>query len=433
MPTSTVVLPDGRLLITEKGGKLRVVKNNQLLATPALQLGVKTDGERGLLAVEADLKFDTNHYVYVHFTSNKTNYAQVSRFTMNGDTVVAGSELVILKIDPQLNGANHIGGAMHFGSDGKLYIGVGDNAVGADAQNTSSMHGKILRINGNGAIPTDNPFYNTNAGAKRAIWAIGLRNPFTFNVDPVSPNLMFINDVGENSYEEINVGEKAANYGWPQTEGPTDAPGITAPFYAYAPPGDGTRTSIAGGVSYVPTFKGFPADYHQDYFFGDYVQGSISTLDLGGQVLPFAQGFNGIIDIDQTKDGQLLVTTYDGVVHAIKYGSGTTPTGTASINGYVVNDTNKDGKWTSGEKGITGRTVWLDLNNDGNQGVTEPTLVTGDNGKFTFTNLAAGTYRVREVVPAGWKQTSPINNGPLFIQLTDGQLRSGVSFQVTTV
>ena len=119
--------------------------------------------------------------------------------------------------------SNHNGGGLHFGLDGKLYISVGENATRTNSQTLSNLLGKVLRINADGTIPSDNPFFNTATGQNRAIWALGLRNPFTFAVQPGTGRI-FINDVGETTFEEINDGRPGANYGWPDTEGPTTDP-----------------------------------------------------------------------------------------------------------------------------------------------------------------------------------------------------------------
>ncbi len=135
---------------------------------------------------------------------------------------------------PNLSGAtNHNGGGMHFGSDGKLYVGVGENANAAQAQDLTTPFGKLLRFNEDGTIPTDNPFYATQSGLARAIWAYGLRNPFTFAVQPGTGRI-HINDVGQDTWEEIDLGVAGANYGWPSSEGPSNiVAGITAPLFAY--------------------------------------------------------------------------------------------------------------------------------------------------------------------------------------------------------
>ena len=124
---------------------------------------------------------------------------------------------MILELN-NLGATNHNGGAIHFGPDGKLYAAVGENANGSNAQTLSNLLGKMLRLNADGSIPSDNPFFNVATGNNRMIWALGLRNPFTFDFQP-GTGRMFINDVGEVSWEEINDGIPGSNYGWPSAEG----------------------------------------------------------------------------------------------------------------------------------------------------------------------------------------------------------------------
>src|SRR5262249_58962823 len=126
-----------------------------------------------------------NHWVYIYYTvPNSTAHNRVSRFTANGDVAVAGSEVVILDLNNLSSASNHNGGAIHFGPDGKLYVAAGENANSSNSQTLANLLGKILRINTDGSIPTDNPFYKTASGANRAIWAVGLRNPITLAFQP---------------------------------------------------------------------------------------------------------------------------------------------------------------------------------------------------------------------------------------------------------
>src|SRR5690606_29016069 len=146
-PTAMAFTPDGRILVCDQGGKLRVVKNNTLLPTSFVELNVNSQGERGLIGVAVDPDFATNGYVYVYYTVNSSPARnRVSRFTANGDVAQLGSETVILDLDP-LGALIHNGGAMHFDKDGMLYVAVGENSVGSNAQNLDTYHGKLLRIN----------------------------------------------------------------------------------------------------------------------------------------------------------------------------------------------------------------------------------------------------------------------------------------------
>src|SRR5437762_2352111 len=234
-PTAMDFAPDGRLFVCQQNGQLRVIKNDVLLATPFLSVTVDPGGERGLLGVAFDPGFANNQWVYIYYTvPGPPAHNRVSRFTASGDVAVPGSETVILDLNSLSSALNHNGGAIHFGLDGKLYIGVGENADSANSQTLTTLLGKILRVNPDGSIPTDNPFYNTATGVNRAIWALGLRNPFTFGIQP-GTGRFFINDVGADLWEEINDGVAGANYGWPGCEGvcASPNPAFRDPIYRY--------------------------------------------------------------------------------------------------------------------------------------------------------------------------------------------------------
>src|SRR5580765_128768 len=188
-PTAMAFAPDGRLFVTEQGGSLRVIKNGTLLAQPFLSVTVNSSGERGLLGVAFDPAFASNGYVYVYYTATTpTLHNRVSRFTASGNVAVPGSEVPILDLNDLSNATNHNGGAIHFGPDGKLYVAVGDNANGANSQTPTNLLGKLLRINPDGTVPSDNPFASAT-GVNRAIWSLGLRNPYTFSFQPGSTRM----------------------------------------------------------------------------------------------------------------------------------------------------------------------------------------------------------------------------------------------------
>src|SRR4029434_6701094 len=132
---------------------------------------------------------------------------------------VAGSEVAIFDLDNLSSATNHNGGALNFGPDGKLYAAAGENANSASSQSSNTVLGKMLRVHTDGTAPADNPFFGSTTGKNRAIWALGLRNPFTFAFNPFGTEL-FINDVGEGSWEEINDGLAGANYGWAGSTSP---------------------------------------------------------------------------------------------------------------------------------------------------------------------------------------------------------------------
>src|SRR5678810_1040680 len=202
-PTAMAFAPDGRLFVTQQGGALRVIKNGALLSQPFMTLSVNSSGERGLLGIAFDPDFTSNGFIYVYYTTSTSPvHNRVSRFTAsaaNPDVVAAGSEVQLLNLPNLSSATNHNGGAMHFGNDGKLYIAVGENANSANSQSLNTPLGKILRINPDGSIPSDNPFFNQTTGINQTIWAMGLRNPFTFAVDR-SNGRIHLNDVGQDSW-----------------------------------------------------------------------------------------------------------------------------------------------------------------------------------------------------------------------------------------
>lgn len=306
-PTAMEFAPDGRLFVCQQGGQLRVIKNGVLLATPFVTLSVDFAGERGLLGVAFDPNFAANNFVYVYYTVSTTpRHNRVSRFTANGDVALANSEVVLLDLDNLSSATNHNGGAIHFGPDGKLYVAVGENANGSNSQTLSNLLGKMLRINADGSIPSDNPFFNTAIGNNRAIWALGLRNPFTFAFQP-GTGRMFINDVGQSTWEEINDGIAGSNYGWPASEGPTSNPSFRSPLFSY---GHGisstTGCAIAGGAFYNPATIQFPSSFVGKYFFADLCSGWIRVFDPGtGVASGFATGVSQPVDLKVSTDGSV--------------------------------------------------------------------------------------------------------------------------------
>jgi glucose/arabinose dehydrogenase len=308
-PTAMVFAPDGRLFVCLQTGQLRVIKNGALLPTPFVSLSVDSSGERGLLGIAFDPNFASNHFVYLYYTTNVAPiHNRISRFTANGDVAVAGSETVLVDLDNLSSATNHNGGAIHFGPDGKLYAGVGENATSSNAQTLANRLGKILRYNSDGSIPTDNPFFNTATGANRAIWALGLRNPFTFGFQP-GTGRMFINDVGQNTWEEINDGIAGSNYGWPTCEGacsPANA-NFRDPLFQYGHGSSGTTgCAIVGGAFYNPLLNQFPASYLGKYFFGDLCSGWIRLFDPSTAMASgFATGISTLVDLQIGPDGCL--------------------------------------------------------------------------------------------------------------------------------
>ncbi len=221
-----------------------------MLAQPFISLSVSSSGERGLLGIAFDPNFKSNKYIYLYYTLSSGTNNRISRFTANGDGVVAGSERVILNLDPLSSATNHNGGNMQFGPDGKLYVGVGDNADAVNAQIFDTYHGKILRINADGSVPAGNPFTGGSAQQQR-VWAYGLRNPYTIAFQPGTGKLL-VNDVGGSTWEEINDATAGGkNFGWPYSEGGGSS--YSNPLYAYGHGlSIGTGCAITGGTFFNP-------------------------------------------------------------------------------------------------------------------------------------------------------------------------------------
>lgn len=304
-PTAMALAPDGRIFVCEQRGTLRVIKNGVLLPTPFLTVTVDSAGERGLLGIAFDPNFVSNQLVYVYYTVPTPAHNRVSRFTASGDVALTGSQTILMELPNLSTATNHNSGAIHFGSDGNLYIAVGDNANGNNAQSFSTRLGKILRITSTGAIPTDNPFFNQTTGDNRSIWALGLRNPFTFTFQP-GTGRMFINDVGQATWEEINDGIAGSNYGWNICEGFCNPPDsrFRDPILAYQ--NTGVDCAITGGAFYNPQIIQFPSNFVGHYFFADFCGGWISQINpADGTGSQFATGIASPVDLKVSPDGSL--------------------------------------------------------------------------------------------------------------------------------
>ena len=258
-PTAMEFAPDGRLFVLEQAGNVELVRPDGTTWT-ALHLNVDSQGERGLLGIAFDPAFASNHFVYLYYTNPGAGGApwatgehnQLSRFTVNDSDPtrpIFMNEAPILDWDNLSAATNHNGGAIHFGLDGMLYADAGDNVQtftqGGNtyrvSQTLSNLLGKQLRIDVGAfnrgvatrddttvghLIPADNPFVGTAPGINQLIYALGLRNPFTFAVQP-GTGTIFINDVGENTWEEIDQSVPGANFGW--SGGNTDGFGHSSP------------------------------------------------------------------------------------------------------------------------------------------------------------------------------------------------------------
>jgi len=320
-PTVMAFAPDGRIFVAQQTGALRIIKAGILLPTAFLTLTVNSAGERGLIGLAFDPDFTTNNYLYVYYTVPAAGanppFNRISRFTANGDVALAASEQVILNLDPLSSATNHNGGALAFGLDGKLYVAVGDNALGANAQNLNTYHGKLLRINKDGSAPSENPFFTSGISEQsKRVWAYGLRNPYTFSIQPGSGKI-FVNDVGQNAVEEINDATTGGlNFGWPTAEGMSTNPNFTNPVFTYNHSGTAPiGCAITGGTFFNPQFTTYPASYIGKYFFQDYCSNWIYSLDLSATPVAtlFASNVGG--------SGLSLMTGPDGNLYYLSRGA----------------------------------------------------------------------------------------------------------------
>jgi glucose/arabinose dehydrogenase len=273
----------GRLFVIEKVGRIRSIENDQLLETPFLDITdrVGSNGnEQGLLGFAFHPQYRENGRFFVNYTDTRGDTV-IARFEVSSDPSTAdpNSEVPLFGYDQPF--PNHNGGAMVFGSDGYLYIGIGDGGAAGDplgnAQNTGTMLGKILRLDVDSAepvaVPADNPFGNE-------VWAYGLRNPWRMSFDRLTGDL-YIGDVGQGEWEEIDFltagSPGGANFGWDHREGSHDyegggPEGMIDPVAEYSHPEGGC--SVTGGYVY----RGSMPEWNGIYLYGDYCTGMIWGL-----------------------------------------------------------------------------------------------------------------------------------------------------------
>jgi glucose/arabinose dehydrogenase len=280
----------GRLFITLQHGQIVIYDGQRVLPRPFLNIASRVSccGERGLLSVAFHPRYARNGLLYVNYT-NLDGHTVIARYQVSShpNSVNPRSARVLLTIRQPYT--NHNGGQLQFGPDGYLYIGMGDGGSGGDpqnrAQNLRTLLGKMLRIDVDRgrryAIPPDNPFVN-RPGARKEIWALGLRNPWRFSFDRLT-GALFIGDVGQHNWEEVNVqpanSPGGENYGWRRMEGRhcfrpasnCDDGTLTLPILEYSH-NDNRRCSITGGYRYRG--RRIPQHYGT-YFYGDYCTGLI--------------------------------------------------------------------------------------------------------------------------------------------------------------
>lgn len=312
----------GRLFIIEKYGVIRIYQNGQLLDQPFLNIDDRVNdsgNEMGLLGLAFHPNFEQNGWFYLNYTGDGGD-TRISRFQASGNTADPASEKVLMVVSQPF--PNHNGGAVAFGPDGYLYLGLGDGGAAGDpfknGQNQNTLLGAILRIDVNNgdpySIPADNPFGNE-------VWAYGLRNPWRISFDRITGDL-WIGDVGQGRWEEIDYlpagSPGGANFGWSVMEGGHDYDGVfqdgmLLPVAEYS---HDFGCSVTGGYVY----RGSIPEWNGIYLYGDYCRGTVWGLILSNgqwqsQVL-FEAGLR-ITSFGEDESGELYLLSDDGSVYVL--------------------------------------------------------------------------------------------------------------------
>jgi len=299
IPWEIVFAPDGRIFFTERVGNLRVIENGQLNPEPVAILDVGT-AEGGLLGLALDPNFEQNHFLYLYYTYFEfpLTYNKVARFTEKDNSLL--DEFIL--VDKIPGAAIHDGGRLKFGPDEKLYITTGDAGNSNAAQDLNSLSGKILRINPDGTIPSDNPF------ADSMIFSYGHRNPQGLDWDPVTGKLV-VTEHGSSAHDEINVVEAGKNYGWPKVVGGEHDPQYIDPILQ-----TGEDTWAPSGATFYDS-ENIP-EWTNKYFVATLRGGHLRMLDLNleeNQVISsealFSNTYGRLRDASIGQDGNLYLLT----------------------------------------------------------------------------------------------------------------------------
>lgn len=335
------LLPDERIIVgNQVTGDVQLVVDGQVRNGPLLTVpDLHWSSEQGLLGIAVDPDFPDSNYVYL-FHTRTDSINRVSRYTLEGDlqdphstmlTIDSTSQRTIIDF-PDLR-VYHNGGTLRFGKDEKLYVSYGEDNFLEVAQDLSLPYGKILRLNRDGTFPDDNPTFNPEPDDRLGgVFAMGLRNPFRFSIDPLTGEL-FIGDVGPEDVEELNLSQGGENFGWPRyvddqiwrdTAKLTTADS-TFPIFSY-PHENGRRAVVALATYRIqgePTNHSFPPEYDGVHFFADFFAGPIQYLEPDGNggwsVIDFATGFSRPVDAALAADGSMYVLEYGKAIRKIIY------------------------------------------------------------------------------------------------------------------
>jgi glucose/arabinose dehydrogenase len=347
-----IVNSNGKLFAADQSGYVVSVglasgDKRRVLDITSLTPDDTNAGERGLHSILAHPNFDENGRLYVAYTRRTMDgiaiHNRISRFTWDADSqrFPKSSEVLVRKYPSLANeGPDHYGFGMTFAA-GKLFVFTGDNSEPAlpppdsaqRAQSLNSQYGKILRYNPDGSIPTTNPYYRTQRGAARAIWARGLRNPTHADFQANTGRLWFTDTgngplSGSVGYEEVNASTKTANYGWPMYSGPVEDSSNRDPLLWYAHPIDSppdaplSGCAVTGGSFYWGSLaKSYPERYHDDFFVTDVGcsrHSWIAAVDTNTKsVEVFVDGLVWTVDLEFDRHGRIYALSHTGQISRI--------------------------------------------------------------------------------------------------------------------
>ncbi|MHA1975686.1 MAG: PQQ-dependent sugar dehydrogenase [Candidatus Hodarchaeales archaeon] len=359
-PVGILNAGDNRLFVVEQAGIIQIIDSTESNDSTKQFLDIKDrvlyGGEQGLLGLAFHPDFTSNGLFYVNYVADGPRRTIISQFKIMDDDYSLGnksSEVVLLEVLQPYS--NHNGGDILFGSDGYLYIAMGDGGSFGDPDNNGqdlkTLLGAILRINvdlkasgNNYAIPNDNPFVGNFEGYREEIYAYGLRNPWRMSFD-FNTSSLWVGDVGQNNYEEIDIVEKGGNYGWKIQEGThcyvspdCNSTGLQPPVWEYD---HSEGTSITGGYVYYGSLL---PSLHSKYIYGDYGSGKIWALNYNDSnyenILVMDTTIN-IVSFGVRFDGEYYVVGYDGTIYTLEenLNSNDTSSTSSSTSTSIVDST----------------------------------------------------------------------------------------------
>ena len=309
VPWSIVFAPDGRMIFTERVGRVRVFENGRLRDAPLATIeDVRAASESGLMSLALHPQFAANHFLYLSYAyaGQAEQLVRVVRYRETGSALV--DRKVIVENIPAA--PNHAGCRLRFGPDGKLYITTGDATERELGQRLDTLAGKILRLNDDGSVPSDNPFV-AQKNVRPEIWSYGHRNPQGIDWQP-GTNLLFETEHGPSGFDgpgggdEVNIVERGKNYGWPVVHHRDSRSGMESPLLEYTP-----AVAPASGMFYRGA--AFP-QFRNNFFFGCLRGQTIIRVVLDGRrVLSQERLLDGkfgrIRDVAEGPDGAIYFST----------------------------------------------------------------------------------------------------------------------------